>query len=404
MLIGTNLTYTKAYNYRIVFETIRLFGPISRAAVARRSNLTAQTVSNIVKRLLDTELIREGDKQQEGRGAPSMTLKVNAAGAYSIGLDFNRDHLTGVLVDLTGNVKHRIYYELTSPTPDESIKLMTSTIQQLKTDQNLDEEKLRGIGISFPGPMNISKNNNVSNTVNPKEFPNWENIPVVALLSEHTNVPVYLENNASAAAVGERWYGAGRQVSSFMYVFFGAGLGSGIFMNGRLCDGHTGNAGEIGYLPLSDKKSLLSTSSTPYVGEHFHLTRLYEWLNKSGADVSQPGDLLDLYQGKNPEFMEWTDQAKEILVPVFLSIEYLIDPEVIFLGGRLPMEIIEDFTTDLTERLKNERINEKSTYPILKCATAGSDAAALGAATLPMFDLFAPQAQVLIKRNGKVGN
>ncbi len=123
MLTGTNLTYTKAFNYRIVFETIRLFGPISRADIARRSNLTAQTVSNIVKRLLDTHLIQEGQKRQDGRGAPSITLEINPDGAYSIGIDFNRDHLTGILLDLTGNVQQHIFYELETPSPDETVEL-----------------------------------------------------------------------------------------------------------------------------------------------------------------------------------------------------------------------------------------------------------------------------------------
>lgn len=115
MLHGTNLTYTKDFNFRIVFETVRLHGPISRADVARRTNLTAQTVSNIVGRLLEYQFVLEGKKQQKKRGAPSTTLEINPDGAFSIGLDFNRDHLTGILVDLLGNLKTKIYYEIDTP-------------------------------------------------------------------------------------------------------------------------------------------------------------------------------------------------------------------------------------------------------------------------------------------------
>ena len=130
MLFGTNLTYTKAFNYRIVFETIRLHGTISRAEIARLTNLTAQTVSNIVSRLLERNIVIEGHKLQNGRGAPSVTLEVNPEGAYSIGLDLNRDHLTGILVDLSGNVKTKIYYEVDSPAPEKAIELMASTVNQ----------------------------------------------------------------------------------------------------------------------------------------------------------------------------------------------------------------------------------------------------------------------------------
>ena len=101
MLTGTNLTLTKEYNLRIIHETIRLFGPLSRAEVARRTELTPQTVSNLVRELIQMNLVIEADKHQAGRGAPSVRLEVNPAGAFSIGLDLDRDHLTGVLVDLT---------------------------------------------------------------------------------------------------------------------------------------------------------------------------------------------------------------------------------------------------------------------------------------------------------------
>ena len=141
MLTGTNLTYTKAYNFRIVFETIRLHGPISRADIARQTRLTAQTASNIVARLLERNFVKEGVKLQKKRGAPSTTLEVNPEGAYSVGLDFNRDHLTGILVDLAGNLKTKIFYEINSPTPKDAINLMVSTIRQL-TDSSLVKEPI----------------------------------------------------------------------------------------------------------------------------------------------------------------------------------------------------------------------------------------------------------------------
>jgi len=359
MLTGTNLTYTKAFNYRIVFETIRLFGPISRADIARRSNLTAQTVSNIVKRLLDTDLIREGQKRQDGRGAPSITLEINPDGAYSIGIDFNRDHLTGILLDLTGNVQQHLFYELETPSPDETVELMSSSIKELMTKQKLDESRISGIGISFPGPIDFSRNKSVATLVNPKAFPNWINVPVLEMLSKQVNVPIFLENNASAAAVGERWYGAGRHVSSFLYIFFGAGLGGGLILNGQLYDGITGNAGEIGYLPYSGQISMLGSSSRPHIGEHFNLSKLYKWLNNQGIHVSRPGDLLGLYEKKNPAFMEWLELGKQILAPALLSFEYIVDPEIIFLGGRLPELIIQDLCGDLKNRMDDMRIDSK---------------------------------------------
>lgn len=400
MLTGTNLTYTKAFNHRIVFETIRLNGPISRADVARATNLTAQTVSNIVNRLLERDLIMEGKRTQKKRGAPSVTLAINPKGAYSIGLDFNRDHLTGILVDLAGNVIDKKYFEIHDPTPEVSIDLMASTVSDL-FNEGYSNSYLSGIGVGFPGPMQVNRDNTVTNVVNPKSFTHWKNVPVVKLLRQHIEAPIFLENNASAAALGERWYGVGRNITSFLYTFFGVGLGGGIILNGQLYEGANDNAGELGYTPMKPGISPLSEGNGAHIGEHFDLARLYNWLDKSGIKASHPSHLKDLYENKNDKIIEWIELGKEILAPAFLSVENLLDPEVIVLGGRLPEIILEDLKNGLARKLNEIRVIDKKTGPSFLTATAGEDAAALGAATLPMFDLYAPQPNVLIKKNGQ---
>ncbi len=399
MLTGTNLTYTKAYNFRIVFETVRLHGPISRADVARRTSLTAQTVSNIVNRLLDRQFVQEGKKLQKERGAPSTTLVVNPDVAFSIGLDFNRDHLTAILVDLAGTVKTKIFYEVDSPSPEEAIKLMVSTVQQLISIPEVKNAYFCGVGLGLPGPLEINKNNEVSNTINPKAFPNWKHVPIGKMLKEHISAPIFIENNASAATIGERWYGAGKNITNFIYAFFGAGLGGGLVLNGNLYEGQNQNAGEFGYFPFVGEKSPLSESDRPHIGEHFNLNKLYRWLRESDIIINRPEDLGNLFVDKNPIFMSWLALAKEYLASVFTVAEYMIDVEVIILGGRLPHNIIEDIAKDLPELMSSLRNEVKNSAPVFQCGTAGIDAAALGAATLPMFDLFAAQAEVLIKNN-----
>ena len=398
MLTGTNLTYTKAYNFRIVFETIRLSGPISRADVARTTSLTAQTISNIVTRLLEKQFVIEGKKFQKERGAPSTTMEINPSGAFSVGLDFNRDHLTGILVDLTGNVKTKIFCEIDSPSPEEAIKLMASTVNQFISTPEVQNAHFAGVGIGLPGPLEISKNNEVSNTINPKAFPNWNHVPIVKMLEEYINAPIFIENNASAAAIGERWYGAGKNISNFLYAFFGAGLGGGLILNSNLYEGQNKNAGEFGYFPYIGQKSPLSNSDQPHIGEHFNLNLLYKWLKERGASASRPEDLEVLFKEKNLHFMEWLRLAKQYLANVFIITEYVVDVEVVILGGRLPQIIMKDIAKDLPFMLAGLRVDMKNNSPAFYWGTAGVDAAALGAATLPMFDLFAALTDVLIKK------
>lgn len=400
MLVGTNLKFAKAYNVRIVLETIRLYGPLSRADVARRTELTAQTVSNITRKLLKKDLLEVAHRRQDGRGAPSVLLALRPDCAFSIGVDLDKDHLTAVLVDFVGTVRHRIHMELNFPSPDEAMDLIVDAANQLMEAHGLRIDQIWGVGVGLPGPLDISSGSVVTNVVNPKAFPGWVDVPVADILTRRLAMPIYLENNATAAAVGERRYGAGRHISTFFYVFFGAGLGGGMIIDGHPYEGRTGNAGELGYTPISGELDGEADFKRPHLGVYFNLPRLYKLLANCGHEVHHPMDLEPLLEEGNSCLIEWLDTGAEKLAPVVLGIEYLLDPEAIFFGGRLPTPLILALMARLEAILPNIRVDGKHFMPKLLTATAGADAAALGVATLPLYAAFAPAPKVLMKRDG----
>jgi predicted NBD/HSP70 family sugar kinase len=397
MLTGTNLVYTKQYNLRIVHEVIRQFGPISRADIARHTALTGQTISNLVKELLSLDLVVEAAQRREGRGAPSTALAINPEAAFSVGLDFNRDHLTGVLVDLAGNVRHRIHVELELPTPERALDLMAETVTALIKRQRLSETAIWGVGIGIPGPMYHADDGD-EYVMNPTAFPGWHNIPLASWARERLGLPVFLENNATAAAVGEHWYGAGQQLTTFFYLFFSSGLGGGLVMNGRPYEGFTGNAGEIGYFPAA-----MAGDST-HTGMHFNLPRLYDLLRRAGHDVTRPADLDPLLAADDPTLLDWMDVAADHLTGLVLSVEYLIDPEAIFYGGHLTDAMLKGLMERVARIAPTRRIGGKVAAPRHLLATAGVDSAALGVATLPIYAYFAPAPQVLLKRSKRTNS
>ncbi len=391
MSSGANLKHTSAFNYQIVLETIRLHGPISRAQIARRTDLTAQTISNIVRKLMDEGLIVESERCQTGRGAPSTPVRVNPHGAFSIGIDLDQDHLTGVLVDLEGRVRRRIREELDFPPPDLAIEHVAHVTDALLAREGLDRSEVWGLGLGFPGPVGITKGGRAVNAVNPIAFPGWNNVPIVHLLSRRLAMPVHLENNATAAAMGERWYGEGRHIGTFFYVFLGLGLGGGLVIDGRPVTGQTGNAGEIGYAPVSDRINQPEPFYQSHLGIFFNLPRLYQNLSETGVTVHDPSGLADVYSAKNPALLRWLDEAARHLAPHILSVEYLIDPEAILFGGRWPEVLIQDLMDRLRRFLATLRLDRKPVSPRLVVATSGPDAAALGLATLPLHASFAPR-------------
>jgi predicted NBD/HSP70 family sugar kinase len=393
MLTGTNLLYTKQYNLRIVVEVIRVLGPMSRAEIARRTSLTGQTVSNLVKELIELGLVHETARRRDGgRGAPSTELAINPAGAFAVGLDLNRDHLTGLLVDLAGTVRQRAHVELDTPSPPQALELMVEMVGSLMAREGVTQETVCGVGIGIPGPMYHAEDGD-GYVVTPKCFPGWHKIPLARWVRERLSVRVHLENNATAAAVGERWYGAGQQIDTFFYLFFGSGLGGALVVDGRPYEGFTGNAGEVGLLP----PTLAGGGDDSHVGIHFNLPRLYELLRADGVEARRPDDLDRLLAEGHPRLVAWMDTAANHLTEMLLAVEYLVDPEAVVFGGRLSDRMLTGFMERVARQLPGRRITENPGMPRHLLATAGSDAAALGVATLPIYEFFAPAPQVLLK-------
>lgn len=298
-------------------------------------------------------------------------------------------------MDLSGDVRARRHEVLSLPAPMEAISRMADMTMESAEAQGLDVEMLSGIGIGFPGPFDIETENGTKRTVTPKAFPDWHRVPVVDMIKARITCPVFLKNNATAAAIGERWYGNGHSRSTFFYLFFGIGLGGGMICDGRPYEGYSGNAGELGYIPTVDCPD---ANDFTHVGEYFNLAHLYDRLEEQGHSVSQPHHLEPLYEQGNTCVRQWVDEARDHLVRLVLSIEYLLDPETIFFGGRLPDPIIRDIMEGVERKLPPFRTSGKSTAPALEPASAGKDAAALGVATLPLYEFYAPAPSLLIKQ------
>lgn len=381
MLRGTNLEHARVHNLRTVLEMVRLNGPISRAETARRTGLTAQTVSNLVSVLLDQGLLLESGHKQGPRGRSSTLLEVAADGAYSIGLDLDRGHLTGLLVDLAGRVQGRVHQELSFPNPEVALDLVAATVEQLASA--VDHHRVWGVGIGFPGPLRIAQGV-VDNIINPEGFPGWENVSVRERLSERLEFDVFLENNATAAAMGESYYGVGRDLESYFYVFLGVGLGGAIIHGGMPYRGWQGNAGEIGFMPR------LPLGSGDYLGRHFDLYKLAERLNHDGERVPTHTGLAALLAQDDPGLHEWLDVAAEGLAPMLVAAEYLLDPQAIVVGGSWHDPVIAELVQRLEARLPTLRSRFMPHRSQLLLAELGPDAVARGVATLPLHQLLAP--------------
>ena len=386
-LSGTNLERAGDHNQRVTLQAVRAAGsPITRAEIADLTGLTAPAIANITKRLLNDGMILKAGRHIGGRGQPATKLVVNPDGAFSIGLNIDRDHIAIVALDFVGNVRFRVCREVHFAMPQEVIAFFREQVGRLIAEKAIDIERLIGIGIGIPDDLGRIP---VSNR--PDAYRIWSEIDVAELFAEILPVPVYVENDAAAASIGEMQFGHGLQHRSFTYTIISAGLGGGLVIDGHYYRGANGRSGEIGFLPVLDE------DGQPHILEDLvSLFSLYDYMRKAGFDVSTPEDLEALTDAGQFRVEAWLDRAADQLVNAFLVMSCAIDPEAHFIGGRLPALFIEQLCLRLNERLGAFGDRIRHIAPIKRAALA-VDAAARGAGILPFNDRFLPIREALKK-------
>jgi predicted NBD/HSP70 family sugar kinase len=386
--LGSNLSHVQAFNRRIVLDAIRLHGPLSRSDVARLTELSPQTISNIVADLLERDLVTvTGQRQREGGGKPASLLTINPTGGFSIGINVYLNELSGVLIDLKGEVHRHIRRSVDLAHPDALAPLVAEVTAFLLAARAPGAAPLLGVGVGLPGPLNVAQG------AKRPDYSAWHRPEVVAALHTHLDLPLFLENNANAAAIGECWYGRGRAIRNFVYVSLGKYLGGAVIIEGQLHQGSGGFAGEFGDMPL-----LTDTEDGSDLADVVSPAALFDALATKRDGNTDPTDLEALYRSGDPIVRRWLDAAAHHLAPILVVTEYLVDPEAIIVGGRLPIPYLDDLVANLERLMGGYRKPTKPYRPTLIRSDAGELAGALGAATLPIYDVLAPYPSGLVKQ------
>ncbi|MHA6622992.1 ROK family transcriptional regulator [Pseudonocardia sp. DLS-67] len=243
---GTNLPRIADFNQAVILDAVR-HAPdgLSRVELAELTGLSAQAVSNITRRLLDRELIREAGTLPGGRGKPRTLLQLHPTGHFAIGVHVDPTVTTVALLDLVGDVVASVRTLPASATsPPELVAAITAAAAGLVTSTGVDAGRVLGMGIAAPGPLDPGS----GVVLEPPLLPDWTRVGLRELLHEATGYPVVLHKDAAAAALAELWRGSATALTDFVFVYLGTGLGAGLVIGGELLGGSTNNAGEIGHL------------------------------------------------------------------------------------------------------------------------------------------------------------
>lgn len=196
-LSGTNLERAGDYNQRIVLQAIRLTDETTRSELARVTGLTPPTIVNITKRLIDMGLVKPAGRLQGKRGQPAMRIVINPDGAFGIGLNIDRDHITLVTLDLAGNIRSRQTREIAFALPETVVDHVREILPGLLRDGEIDRDNILGVGVALPDDLG-----RISLPHRPKEYDAWDNVDLGALLGDVLPWPLHADNDAASAALG----------------------------------------------------------------------------------------------------------------------------------------------------------------------------------------------------------
>lgn len=242
---GNSKTY-RQLNRGLMLKLIATGVCTSRAELARRTGLTKMAVTNIVSEMLEQQLVEETSAvQNEEVGRNPIRLKISGQCPKIIGVLVFRSRLEVVLCDFSLNILRRETRVMKEACVTNSQELMGQLYKMI--DRLIKKEKnILGIGVASIGPVDVKK----GMILEPLYFWNIKNIPIVELLKERYQLPVFLNHDNQSGALAELLYGYGNAYKDFLFLGLGRGIGCGMVMNGDLYENQSGLPSEVGHTSI----------------------------------------------------------------------------------------------------------------------------------------------------------
>lgn len=327
-----DLVLVKNTNMSTILEIIRTEGTISRAHISRLTGLSRSTCSILVDEMISEGLVIEMGKEESSGGRKAILLKLNYDGGRAIGIKVMQNCISAALVDLSGKII-KIKSGDFPDNFDESgfINILISVVNSLSAyEKNNTNKNILGIGIGVGGKIDFH-----TGTLIQSSIINLRNVQIGKILKEETGIPVYLENDVNAFAVGEKYFGAGLHYHNLLCVTVGQGIGAGIIVDDSLFRGSHHIAGEFGHIRITDSDSAASctcgkkgcleaySSNEAIINYFLELTGKKISIDKITA-LAEKGDRSAL---------EVFRKAGTYLGYGISTLINLFDPEIIIIGG-----------------------------------------------------------------------
>jgi glucokinase-like ROK family protein len=389
---GADHNVMRELNRSLVLDLIKQGSPISRAAIAKATDLAKPTVSAIVDELVRDGLVREIGMGQptRGGGRPPVLLEFNTRSQFVVGVQIGVRGTTIVVADAAGEEVGRLQRPTVKRKASEALERLAEHIVRAVDQSGIARKRLAAVGVCVPGLVD-------ADTGVCLLAPNlgWRNVDVRGALTAALKVPVFVHNTAQAVAVAENLEGAGQGASDLVLLYVGSGIGAGIVSDGRLFHGAAGIAGEIGHCQIPGatepcncgKKGCLETvASGPNIvkeAKRALLKRKASSLAKvPEADITPEKIAEAANQGDALATELLADAGRQLGTAASWLIN-LMNPEVLVVAGGLT-EAGEALLEPLRQTVAERTLPQSVASVEIKMSALGQDAEVRGAVLLAL--------------------
>lgn len=389
---GSNHRGMRQFNERIVLQAVRVHGPIAKADLARLTQLSTQTVSIIVERLIADGLLIKQDRVRGRIGQPSVPLSLNPDGAYSLGVQVGRRSMEVLVADFAGQVRHQRVFHFELPDPDDIFPRIESSLAALRAE--MGERWDRVVGLGLTAPLMLHQWADLMGPHAAPAFAKWESVDLPQRVQAMTELPVVFAKDTIAACTAEFLQGHGQRERNFLYVFVGTFIGGGLVLGGQLFPGVRGNAGAIGSFPMA----LSGGGRAQQLLELASGWQLEQALMAQGLDPALVGRDEVMSAAYAPLTRPWIASAGDALAKTLMSAGALLDLDAMVLDGSLSRRLLEALLAEVRERLDSYSLVGIESPTRLLMGEVGSLARAIGGALLPLHTQFFPGKDIFLKQ------
>ena len=357
---------------RALLDTLLKQGSAAQASLPTKLGLSQPSVARLVNGFVADGVLTTSSRAPTGRGNPSVMLQLAPDHAFGIGAGIVGDALSMALVDIAGTVRGTRRVAL----DDRSRAAIVAHIRRERDDliaaTRIDPAHLVGAGVGFggflvDGPLRFNP---------PAVLAEWVDADVPAIMQDAFEMPVLCDNDATTAAIAESLLGVGRTCPTFAFCHLTNGFGGGLIVDGRPMRGALGNAGDFGGVWW------LLDQGYP------NLERLRAHVTEGGTPFGSVETMLEGLTPDMPGIEGWLTEAERPFASLAFLLGHMVSPEKVVIGGRLPGWLAERLAARITLPTSPPRNDQPFRLPEIVARQVDGDAAAIGAALMPLQALF----------------